>query len=113
MKKSQAPRKTTIFRDVEEPSEGLYTLNRFCLQNKALLNKLVKAVYVAGAKDKEAASKDITTITEFIRFMPNLLDFENKRMYFKKEIKKLRKQANARGLPLYIRRNNIFMDAFS
>ena len=45
--------------------------------------------------------------------MPNLLDFENKRMYFKKEIKKLRKQANPRGLPLYIRRNNIFMDAYS
>jgi hypothetical protein len=45
--------------------------------------------------------------------MPNLLDFENKRMYFKKEIKKLRKQANARQLPLYIRRNNIFMDAYS
>jgi E3 ubiquitin-protein ligase HUWE1 len=45
--------------------------------------------------------------------MPNLLDFENKRMYFKKEIKKLRRQANARGLPLCIRRNNIFMDAFS
>lgn len=115
MKKPRAARKTTIFRDVEDPSDGLYTLNRFCLQNKALLNKLVKAVYVASAKDKEAASKDITTITEFIRFMPNLLDFENKRMYFKKEIKKLRRGGFARNLTLYVRRDraHIMDDAFS
>lgn len=38
--------------------------------------------------------------------MPNLLDFENKRMYFKKEVKKLkRNNAYARDLTLYIRRS--------
>lgn len=102
-----------VFRDVEEASEGLYKFNVFCLQNKPLLNKLVKGVYTASAKDKESAAKDIATITEFVRFMPNLLDFENKRMYFKKEIKKLRRGSLARNLTLYIRRGEIFMDAYS
>ena len=45
--------------------------------------------------------------------MPNLLDFENKRQYFKKEIKKLRKLSNSRQLHLSIRRKEIFMDSFS
>lgn len=45
--------------------------------------------------------------------MPNLLNFENKRALFKKEIKKMRRQYGARGLRLNIRRNEIFMDAYS
>ena len=45
--------------------------------------------------------------------MPNLLDFENKRIYFKKELKKIKRNANARSLILNIRRNEIFMDAYS
>jgi hypothetical protein len=45
--------------------------------------------------------------------MPNLLDFENKRRHFQREIKKLRRASYARDLVLYIRRDDIFMDAFS
>lgn len=45
--------------------------------------------------------------------MPNLLDFDNKRAYFKKEIKKLRRSVSGRDLQLYIRRNQIFQDAYS
>jgi hypothetical protein len=45
--------------------------------------------------------------------MPNLLDFENKRIYFKKEIKKMKRNVNARSLILMIRRNEIFMDSYS
>lgn len=51
--------------------------------------------------------------SEYIKFMPNLLDFENKRTYFKKEIKKIRRSSLARDLTLSIRRNEIFMDAYS
>ena len=43
--------------------------------------------------------------------MPNLLDFENKRMLFKKEIKKLKRASYSRDITLYIRRNQIFTDA--
>lgn len=52
-------------------------------------------------------------MSEYIKFMPNLLDFDNKRMYFKKEIKKLRRGSLARDITLSIRRKEIFMDAYS
>ena len=45
--------------------------------------------------------------------MQNLLNFDNKRALFKKEIKKMRRQYGAHGLRLNIRRNEIFMDAYS
>lgn len=106
-----------VFRDVSSPSDRLLEFNNFCLVNKAILNKIVKNIYNASGNNaleqQENHQRELSTVSDYIKYMPNLLDFENKRMYFKKEIKKLRKQANARGLPLYIRRNNIFMDAFS
>lgn len=55
----------------------------------------------------------MATISEYIKFMPNLLDFENKRIYFKKELKKMKRTVNARPLVLMIRRKEIFMDAYS
>lgn len=54
----------------------------------------------------------MSTIIEYIKFMPNLLDFDNKRAYFKKEIKKMRKSYH-RDLTLYIRRSQIFTDSYS
>jgi hypothetical protein len=63
--------------------------------------------------EKDTKSKDMATISEYIKFMPNLLDFENKRIYFKKELKKMKRTVNARPLVLMIRRKEIFMDAYS
>jgi hypothetical protein len=78
-----------------------------------ILNKLIKNVHSVAGRDREGAQKDIGTVCEFIKYMPNLLDFENKRLHFKREIKKLRRASYARDLTLYIRRDDIFMDAFS
>ena len=64
-------------------------------------------------RERESKSKDMATISEYIKFMPNLLDFENKRIYFKKELKKMKRSVNARPLVLMIRRKEIFMDAYS
>lgn len=77
------------------------------------MNKLVKNVFNAGQRDRESSAKDMISWSEYIKFMPNLLDFDNKRMYFKKEIKKLRRGSSVRDLTLSIRRNEIFMDAYS
>jgi E3 ubiquitin-protein ligase HUWE1 len=51
----------------------------------------------------------------FIKYMPNLLDFENKRTYFKKEITKMKRGNDMYGgqLQLYIRRDDILHDAFT
>lgn len=111
--KSKArPAHLSIFRDVDTASSRLSDFSTFCLQNKLILNKLVKNMYSQSSRERESSSKDIGTISEYIKFMPHLLDFENKRMYFKKEIKKLRR-AGYSNLTLYIRRSEIFMDAYS
>jgi len=44
--------------------------------------------------------------------MPNLLDFENKKWYFKAELKKIRRQAHYDTVNLNIRKREIFRNAF-
>ena len=44
-------RNNLVFRDLENASPRLSQFNIFCLQNKNLLNKLVKVIYSAGSKD--------------------------------------------------------------
>lgn len=75
-----------------------------------MINQMIKQVF--SSRDRNQNNKDISTIIEYIKYMPNLLDFENKRMYFKREIKKLRRSVYQRDITLYIRRNQIFTDAF-
>ena len=48
-----------------------------------------------------------------IRHMPNLLDFDNKRAYFKQEIAKIKRRQQFESINLYIRRDDIFMDAYA
>lgn len=114
---SSAPKKSKkqnlIFRDIDEASERLVQFSVFCVHNKTMLNKLVRNIFNASSRERESSQQDIGTVAEFIKFMPNLLDFENKRMYFKKEIKKIRRSSYSRDLTLYIRRSEIFMDAYS
>ena len=47
--------------------------------------------------------------------MPNLLDFDNKRTYFKKELNKMKRSNDMYGgtVQLFIRRDDIFQDAFT
>jgi 5-bromo-4-chloroindolyl phosphate hydrolysis protein len=56
-------------------------LNRFCIVNKRIINKLIKS------KPAQFANE----LDELIKHMPNLLDFDNKRIYFKKELARLKK----------------------
>mmetsp|Transcript_4327 Transcript_4327/g.7309 ORF Transcript_4327/g.7309 Transcript_4327/m.7309 type:complete len:410 (-) Transcript_4327:52-1281(-) len=65
------------------------------------------------SKNKSMSQIDTSTMKEYIRFLPHALDFENKRTLFKREIKKLRRQSNLRSITLYVRRGEIFMDAYS
>ena len=46
--------------------------------------------------------------------MPNVLNFENKRAYFRKELEKISRNSHHRQrLSLHIKRNNIFTEAFA
>ena len=50
---------------------------------------------------------------EFVKYMPALLDFDNKRAYFKKELKKLKRQVGSPEFSLKVRRRDVFHDAFN
>jgi len=60
-------------------------------------------MFTQSSRDKEG--KDNGSLMEYIKYMPHLLDFDNKRLYFKKEIKKLKKSGYSRDLTLYIKRS--------
>jgi E3 ubiquitin-protein ligase HUWE1 len=47
--------------------------------------------------------------------MPNLLNFENKRAYFKREIEKMKREAEADhdSISISVKRNDIFMTAYN
>lgn len=73
--------KFTLFRNTQFLTSRIDELNRFCLVNKRVINKLIK----------QKISIFINELEVLIQLMPNLLDFENKRTYFKKELTKLKR----------------------
>ncbi len=74
----------------------------FCLRNKRVINKLIK-----GNK-----GQFVHEIEPIIKQAPNILDFENKRWFFKQGLKKLKVQGHG-DMHLQIRREDIFMDSFA
>lgn len=80
-------------------------MSNFCLVNKRIINKMIKAKPALFSNELDG----------FVRYMPNLLDFENKRSYFKKEIHKMKRSNDMYGgsVQLYIRRDDILHDAFT
>ena len=73
--------KFTLFRNAFYMSERIEELSRFCLANKRIINKMIK----------QKPSLFVNELEGLIKYMPNLLDFENKRTYFKKELAKLKR----------------------
>jgi hypothetical protein len=58
-------------------SDRLKHFGRFCLYNKRIINKLISAKHTDAELNKLVAQ------------VPILIDFENKKAYFKKEMTKL------------------------
>ena len=75
---------------------------KFCDRNRKVLNILVK--------QNPLLLQDTfhSLVTEF----PALLDFENKRSYFRSEIRKLRPDRNFDSIRLQVRRTEVFLDSF-
>ncbi|CDW76386.1 ubiquitin-protein ligase [Stylonychia lemnae] len=91
-----------LFRNQNYFTNRIQELSNFCLCNKRLINKLIKSKSQMFTNEVEA----------LIKQMPNLLDFDNKRIYFKRELQKLKKAQYAEQIQLFIRRDNIFMDSY-
>ena len=54
---------------------------------------MFKTIMSSKNQNKDGNNAYYSTIKEYIGFMPHVLDFENKRALFKREIKKLRKSS--------------------
>lgn len=75
------PEKFTLFRNTSYFTNRIEELSDFCLINKRIINKLIKQKTYLFANELEG----------LIKHMPHLLDFDNKRTYFKKELAKMKK----------------------
>lgn len=78
-------------------------LSHFCMMNKRIINKMIKTRSHLFANELEG----------LIKHMPNILDFDNKRVYFKKELAKLKRNSFQGQVQLFIRRDDIFNDTFA
>lgn len=52
-------------------------------------------------------------LSEMFHCIPGVLDFENKRQFFRKEIDKLRREAGAGTMHIDIKRDKIFTEAYA
>ena len=87
----------------KEPNSRVEELSKFSFKNKRVINKIIKQKNNLFINEMEGA----------IKHMSNILDFENKRTYFKTELQKLKKNQHYDQISLTIRRDNIFMDTYA
>ena len=87
--------KYSLFRNPIEFTDRIDQLNTFCLANKRLINKMIKS----------NPTQYTGEIGVLIKHMPNLLDFDNKRAYFKKEMAQKRRSIYQDQIQLFIRRD--------
>ena len=94
-----------LFRNPFYINNRLEELSKFCIANKRIINKMIK-------QDRNLFENDLKII---ITYMPNFLDFENKRTYFKQQLKKLKGSDYLYGeqINLKIKRDEIFDDAYN
>lgn len=95
-----------VLKNAAEISDQLYEFCKFCLINKDIINKMV-------TMPPSYQSTCSLTLSAFVKAMPNILNFENKRSYFRREIDKLKRDQRASGLRLSVRRKDIFMEAYA
>jgi hypothetical protein len=92
-----------LFKNPNYFNKRIEDLSNFCLANKRVINKLIKT----------KTSYFVGELEGLFKHMPNLLDFDNKRIYFKRELAKLKRNQYYEQIQLFIRRDNIFMDSYA
>jgi hypothetical protein len=75
--------------------------------NKQIINK----IFMAQTNDTNSAQFNVGT---FVKAMPNILNFENKRAFFRKEIEKMKREGVHRdSTSIKIRRKDMFTEAYA
>lgn len=89
-----------IFGILGSISDRLKHFGRFCMQNKRTINKLI------SAKNTDPE------LNKLVTQVPSIVDFENKKAYFKREMTKLNQENRQHQIRLSIKRPEIFHDAY-
>ena len=86
----------SLFKNVNSLSQRMVHFSSFCLNNKKIINKILKNNQLSEINLK---------LNDVIKYMPNLLDFTNKKSYFYQKIERMK----IRGprIRLEISRDNI------
>lgn len=92
----------SLFKNVDKVSDRLKEFASLCLKNKKAINQYL-----------QSKNRSDFSITDIVSYMPNILSFENKRAYFKKEVQRIQRSAQHDEVSLNIRRGQIFPDAYS
>lgn len=95
--------KFTLFKDSTYTTARTEELSLFCMVNKRIINKMIKSRQHMFANELEG----------LIKHMPNILDFDNKRAHFKKELAKLKRNGYGGQIQMFIRRDEIFRDTYT
>jgi hypothetical protein len=75
--------KLSLFKNARYFTNRIQELSKFCVDNKKMINKIIK--------QKTSSNIFSTELEGLIKHMPNLLDFDNKRTFFKRELAKLKR----------------------
>lgn len=70
-----------VFGDSDLSSASLFEFGKFCLNNKEIINQLLTL--------KTTGNVSSLNVPTLIKHMPNVLNFDNKRAFFRKELEKL------------------------
>ncbi|EAR89664.2 HECT-domain (ubiquitin-transferase) protein (macronuclear) [Tetrahymena thermophila SB210] len=113
------------FKDVRERFMGSHHLFYFvCEKSKVIINILIRAKLseIARRQNQEIQHRnsrgieDATILKEPVglvfKYIPRIIDFENKKLFFQLEINKIRASSPSSQISLTIRRKEVLVDSF-
>lgn len=82
--------------------QRLKTFIKFCLMHKKLINNFIRA-------NQQIVNESLRNV---IMKVPQILDFDNKRLMFRSQIKKMQKKYRLKYIDIQVRRDKVFDDSF-
>jgi len=75
---------------------------KFCLEHKKVINSFIRA-------NQQVLNESLRNV---IMKVPQVLDFDNKRLLFRSQIKKIQKKYRLKYFDLQVRRDKVFDDSY-
>lgn len=76
---------------------------KFCLENKKIINSFIRA-------NQQVLNESLRNV---IMKVPQILDFDNKRLLFRGQIKKIQRKYRLKYIDIQVRRDKVFDDSYA